>query len=184
MLNVPLAHECMSTPVYKLHPDSSICDAVDFLASKSLSGVPVIDDDDNLVGILTEKDCLRVIVAMAYNYEVGHHVRDFMSPTRWTVHPSMDVFTAAQLFLENNFPSLPVVEEGKLLGLISRRDILNGIQLMQHQVDQVKKQRDDELRSHDGPKAIADLQKLAAVYTPEQLAAIFAMRHSSEHANA
>ena len=80
------------------------------------------------MGILTEKDCLKLIaIGVEGNLPRGS-VSTFMTPDPVTIPPDMDVYYAAGVFLNNSFRRLPVVEDGKLVGAITRFDILRVIQ--------------------------------------------------------
>ncbi len=107
-------------------PDQSIQDAIDIIIDKKISGAPVLDDNGKLVGMLSEKDCLRIIVDQAYhNLPIeSKKVSDYMTAEVKTVSPDHDVVSAANLFLHTPIRRMPVVENGVLKGQISRRDIL------------------------------------------------------------
>ncbi|MCP4643040.1 MAG: sulfatase-like hydrolase/transferase, partial [bacterium] len=115
----------------------------------------------------------------SYGSLAGGKVRDYMSPVAFTITPGMDLFTIAQIFLAANFASLPVIEEGALIGRISRQDMLRGIQRLQRAVD-VKRTRDGQaLEVMQNPESVEELQKLAGSQSREQMAAVLSRRHSS-----
>lgn len=123
---VPVVHEFMTEKVITLKSSMTISEAIDLLLKNRISGAPVVDEEGILVGVLSEKDCLRLFASGAYNQVPGAHVDHYMSKDLLTVGPNDGLFTVAGIFLKNTFRRLPVVEGGKLIGLVSRRDILDG----------------------------------------------------------
>jgi CBS domain-containing protein len=107
-------------------PDQSIQEVIDIIISKGISGAPVLDKDRKLVGIISEKDCLRVIVDQAYHNlpTSDRKVSDYMTAQVKILSPNSDVVEAANEFLQSPIRRLPIVENGVLLGQVSRRDIL------------------------------------------------------------
>lgn len=107
-------------------PDQTIQAAIDIIIDKKISGAPVLDSTGKLVGMLSEKDCLKIIVDQAYhNLPIeSKKVSDYMTAEVKTVSPDSDVVSAANQFLHSPIRRMPVVDNGVLKGQISRRDIL------------------------------------------------------------
>jgi CBS domain-containing protein len=118
----------MDTLVPTLRPDTEILDAIGFLLENRVTGAPVIDEGGNLVGMLTERDCLALVAEGAEAKRPRGPVEDFMSVGVVTISPDMDVYYVAGLFLTHTFRRLPVVEKGRLVGAITRFDILRVMQ--------------------------------------------------------
>jgi CBS domain-containing protein len=99
---------------------------IEIILEKKISGGPVLNEKRELVGMLSEKDCLKLLIDEAYHDQ--HHVKktvaDYMTKDVATVSVDMDVLDVANEFLRNHFRRFPVVENGVLRGQVSRRDIL------------------------------------------------------------
>lgn len=124
--HVPLVRDVMATNIVLLHEDMVIYEALHMLLRHKDTGACVVNKDHELVGLLSEKDCLRLFANAAYNQFPGGDVKRYMSTQVTTIGPDEDIFSAAGIFLENSYHRLPVLEHGKLIGLISRRDVLEG----------------------------------------------------------
>ncbi|MDP6932383.1 MAG: CBS domain-containing protein [Myxococcota bacterium] len=128
MVKLPTVQDFMDTIVHTLSPDTDIIDAVDFLLQKRVTGAPVVLEDQTLVGILSEKDCLKLLATGSDNQRPTGKVRDFMTEEVTTIPPTMNVYFVAGMFLTAAFRRLPVVQGDKLVGAITRFDILRAIQ--------------------------------------------------------
>lgn len=109
-----------------VRPDQSINEVIEILISKRISGAPVLDENKKLVGIISERDCLKIIVDQAY-HNLPHNepkVSDYMTRQVKTLSPNSTVVDAATEFLNSPIRRMPVVENGILIGQISRIDIL------------------------------------------------------------
>ncbi len=127
MDRLPVVRECMARKLLTLKSDTEILDAVAFLLKHKISGAPVVDNDKHLVGVISEKDCLNLL-AKGVRGNVPHgSIAEFMTTEVETISPDMDLYYAAGLFLKRNYRRFPVVEDGILVGQISRRDILRAI---------------------------------------------------------
>lgn len=180
-LHVPVAQELMVSAVFTLSPEASLLDAIDMLLDRRLPGAPVVEDESRCcVGILTEKDCLRVLTGVAYDHgESSGKVKDYMSPVTVYVEPTMDIFGVTQRFLSCNFAALPVLEEGhKLFGLITRRGILKGIKELERRIVAVMRYESIGRKPLRYPTSIEELQNLVANEKKEHVAALLTMRHS------
>ncbi|MFT6146428.1 MAG: CBS domain-containing protein [Myxococcota bacterium] len=129
---MPSAQEHMSVRVdafmakrlYTVRPDSHIYDVVQQLVKRGFSGCPVVEGS-KLVGVLSEKDCIRALIRAVHDQLPPQRVSDVMTSDVITVSPSTPLLSAAHLFLQHPFRRLPVVESGgRLLGQVSRRDLL------------------------------------------------------------
>jgi CBS domain-containing protein len=122
---LPKVHDYMDHEVTTVSPDTEIGEAVKLLLDRHVTGAPVVDADGRLLGILTEYDCLRLLTT-----EDDHHARvsDYMTTDVVTGSPDMDIYYAAGLFLRNRFRRLPILLGDKLVGAITRYDILRAIQ--------------------------------------------------------
>ena len=107
-------------------PDQTIQEVIDIIINKGISGAPVLDKDRKLVGIISEKDCLRIIVDQAYHNlpTSDRKVSDYMTAKVKTLSSASDVVEAANEFLNSPIRRLPIVDNGVLIGQVSRRDIL------------------------------------------------------------
>ena len=116
----------MAKDLITFRPEQDIYEAIDLMLKHKISGAPVLDASGKLVGLLSEKDCLRVMISSAYHNEpIGiRRVADYMTANVATITPDKDVLDVANMFLSSNYRRFPVVENGKLLGQVSRRDIL------------------------------------------------------------
>jgi CBS domain-containing protein len=111
-------------------PDQLIQDVIKIIIDKKIAGAPVLDDQQHLVGMISEKDCLRIIVEQAY-YNMPAETRkvsDYMTPKVQTLSPKTTVVEAAIEFLNSPIRRFPVVENGTLIGQVSRRHILRAAQ--------------------------------------------------------
>ncbi len=108
--------------------DTQVLGAIDTLISKKISGAPVVDEDGNLLGMLSEIDCMQTFLQSTYHNEMGGLVKDYMSDEVSTIPSTMGIMDVAEYFLETHFRRLPVVDNGKLVGQVSRRDVLRAIQ--------------------------------------------------------
>jgi CBS domain-containing protein len=113
-------------------PDQPIQDVIATIIEKKIAGAPVLDEDHHLVGMISEKDCLRLIVDQAY-YNLPPETRkvsDYMTPKVQTLSPKTTVLEAAVEFINSPIRRFPVVENGMLIGQVSRRHILRAAQDM------------------------------------------------------
>jgi len=119
----------MAKKLITFKPDTNVLSAINTLLEQEISGAPVVDDDGNLVGVLSEKDCMRTILESTYHNEMGELVSELMSKDVETVDVNASIIDVAGKFLESRFRRFPVVDhDGFLVGQISRRDILRAIE--------------------------------------------------------
>ena len=119
--------EYMTRRLITLEPDTELLHAVHTLNKHNIAGAPVVDSEGTLVGILTEKDCLKVVYKAAYYSEYGGRVADLMSREVETVSPDDNLVEIAKRFIEGRFHRYPVLDNGRLVGQISRRDALRAL---------------------------------------------------------
>ncbi len=124
------AQDFMSTDLITFKPDTQMEFAISTLLDRKISGAPVINDNVNLVCMLSEKDCLQTLFESTYYNNPGGHVSDYMTTDLTTVDKEMSLADVAKKFMETRFRRYPVIHDGKLVGQISRRDILRAINQM------------------------------------------------------
>jgi CBS-domain-containing membrane protein len=118
------ARDIMSESLLTIAPEATVQEAIETLLRKRISGLPVVDAAGQLVGIITEFGLL----AMAYDVEVRQEkVRKHMTTNVISVSPDDPIRKVADTCIIHRVRRVPVVEDGRLLGLISRRDVLKGI---------------------------------------------------------
>ncbi|MEM9555887.1 MAG: CBS domain-containing protein [Acidobacteriota bacterium] len=173
-LRLPMARDFMVSPPAILSPETYLLEAIDRLVEVNVGAAPVVDADGCLRGMLTEKDCLRILSSLTYDAGQDGQVADYLSPVARPCEPSMDIFRVAELFLQNNFPVLPVEENGSLCGVISRAALLRGIQTLRTRLEREHSSFESVAgRQADRPRDIAARQRAAADATPEQLVRLF-----------
>lgn len=128
MNRLPIVNDFMDKSFATVSPNTSMNEAIKLLIKKRLTGVLVVDEPKNLVGVLSEKDSLKILLRQGFDLSPDDIVASYMHPAPMTVASSLDVIRAAQIFLENSFRRLAVVDDGKLVGQITRRDIVKGME--------------------------------------------------------
>ena len=128
MIDTLTARDCMTAQLVTFHPDQHVLDAVRVLVNKRISGAPVLDQFGNLVGVLTEQDCLKIALEAEYNQSPGGKVREYMSTGIYTLDIDTPVVEIAQIFLNKPFRRYPVMEQGRLVGIVSRRNVLEALE--------------------------------------------------------
>lgn len=119
--------DVMATRLVTFAPDTSIHEAIRILLEKGFSGAPVVDADGTLVGVLSKKDCLKIVFSTRYHDDRGGPVSDYMSAPAETLDAGQDLVGAAQHFLASHYRRFPVLRDGKLVGQVSRADILKAL---------------------------------------------------------
>ncbi len=119
--------DLMETTYITLRPDMPVSEAVSVLIEQKVTGAPVVDEEDHVLGLLAEKQCLRSLLTGAYDRMPAGIVSDFMLQEFVAVPPDMGVFELAELFVKEVLRRFLVLEDGKLVGQITRRDLLRGI---------------------------------------------------------
>ncbi|MDJ0864010.1 MAG: CBS domain-containing protein [Gammaproteobacteria bacterium] len=124
----------MSRIVVKFTPDMDVLQALHLLLEKEAPGGPVLDNLGNLIGILSEKDCLPAALSASYHEHWGGRVSEFMHTEVETVEASASIADVAKLFTQREYKHFPVMQENRLVGQISRRQILLALEQLRHEV--------------------------------------------------
>lgn len=140
------AKAVMATKLVTVTTDKSIYEVVDLLVDRGISGVPVVDKSGDLVGVLSEKDCLGVLTREAQEgLPVDVTVGQLMSKDPVTIRDDTPVARAAEIFSTRPFRRLPVLDKnGRLVGQLSRRDVLRAIQLMRKEGARFRTSKSDQ----------------------------------------
>jgi CBS domain-containing protein len=118
------AKDTMRTRVISVRPEATIEEAIRTLLESNASGAPVIDDAGRLVGIISEYQLLEVF----YDPKLkSSPVSEFMTKDVITVDETALLATVANLFIVHRIHRVPVVREGRVVGIVSRRDLLRYI---------------------------------------------------------
>ena len=141
------ARDIMSSDVVTLRPETEITEAARILLDRRINGLPVLDENDKVVGILCQSDLIAQqkkmpipslftfldgLIALTSMKQIDKEVRkiaatvvsDAMTPDPVTVGPDTGLETIAGLMVDNGFHTLPVVENRRLVGIIGKSDVL------------------------------------------------------------
>jgi len=124
------ATEFMARKGVTLSPEASLAEAIRVLLHHRGCCVPVVDDQRKLLGVLSEENCLRVMMAEALDGLPEGEVRNFMTTDVEVIAPDTTLYDIVALFLKRHYCVLPVVEDGALVGMVSRGDALHAIEMM------------------------------------------------------
>ncbi len=127
---IPNVREIMTRKVVTLRLEMPAGDAAATLLRHAISGAPVLDAEGRLLGLLSEYDCLRAVASAGYemdDHDAAETVADLMTRACHTVPPDLDLFGLAHEFVRLGVRRFPVVEAGRLLGQVSRRDALRAL---------------------------------------------------------
>ncbi len=127
MSKVPTVDDCMATQLITFKPTDNSHSAAKILIDKGHSGAPVLDRNNKLIAILSKKDCLQVVYTASYHQEWGGSVAEYMTSDPDTIESGTDIIEAADRFVRARYRRLPVMDHGKLIGQISRTDILQAL---------------------------------------------------------
>ncbi len=130
MLHSLLVKDYMVGDHLVFRPDMPLLNAVHTLLEHGLSGAAVVDDDDRPIGFLSERDCLKVALAASYYEQDAGPVREHMCHEVHAIGADSTLIDAIQCFLNRPLRCLPVTENGRVIGQISRRDILVALEKM------------------------------------------------------
>ena len=145
-----LVKDLYNKDVISVNKDSSVEEAAKLMAENDVGGLPVVDDENSLVGMITEKDILdrhkkimpipyiNVLGALLYLEDPGraneelkkslaHTVEEVMITPVTSVTPEDDIDTVLHFMVQQGYNRIPVEDEGRVVGIISRNDLLKGI---------------------------------------------------------
>lgn len=117
----------MATNLVTFKRDTEVLTAIHQLLKHRISGAPVVDEDGGLIGMLSEKDCLKVAVLAGAEGVSAGLVGDYMSKVPATVDADEPLLDVANRFIDAPFKRFPVTDHGRLVGQISRADVLRAI---------------------------------------------------------
>jgi CBS domain-containing protein len=117
---VSTVQQAMTPEVLTVDPSDTIGEAAEKMIEHGVGAV-VVSDFGSIIGILTERDILRAVAHRTHSAEA--RVRQWMTPDVVTVPSSMEGDEAAKMMLDRNFRHLPVVDEGRSVGIVSLRDL-------------------------------------------------------------
>ncbi len=127
MLHSIRVRDYMTRSLFTLQQGMEILRAVHILVENDISGAPVVDESGKLVGILTERDCMRIDLEASYYEGYGGRVENYMSKNVISIDPDMSILELAKRFIDAPYRRYPVVENDRLIGLISRRDVMRAL---------------------------------------------------------
>lgn len=110
-----------------LKPESGIFEAIEAMLDRKISGATVVDDQNNVVGVISEMDCLKAILASTYHGEAGGMVKDIMTTDVETVEENANLLDVAEELIAKHRRRFPVVKDGKFVGQLSCRSILRAV---------------------------------------------------------
>lgn len=119
----------MARKLITFKPDQHMHEVVEALMKHKISGGPVVNDDGDIVGVISEGDCLKEVVKGKYdNMPIFTGlVEEYMAKNVVTVNPDLNIFEAAKMFLEKRLRRFPVIKDGKLIGQISQKDVMKAV---------------------------------------------------------
>ena len=123
------AKEIMKTGVITVKKETGIYETIRILMENNITGLPVVNDDMTLAGIISEKDVLRLL----YNIEdKPGNVESFMTKDVVSFDQEDSTIDITESLIKNDFRRVPILEEGKLIGILSRKDIIAYILKLRH----------------------------------------------------
>jgi CBS domain-containing protein len=111
--------ELMTKDVLTVEPSDTIGEAAEKMYAANVGAVVVVEDMVRIVGIITERDLLRAVAHRARAAEA--RVRQWMTENPLTIAPETEIDEAAKIMFERSFRHLPVVKDGRPLGIVSLR---------------------------------------------------------------
>lgn len=122
-----LVEDAMDHNPHSISVNTNVKDVVVSLLKDKIIGAPVVDENKNLVGYVSEQDCIKAMLQDAFYCEEPGPVTDVMRTNVVTVTPDTSIVTVAESMLEKHHKNYPVVSNGKLVGLISRSNVLQAL---------------------------------------------------------
>lgn len=112
----------------KFKPDQEISEAIKIFNKHRIFGAPVVDDLGNLLGMLSGTDCIKAALKSNFDSSFRGLVEDFMTPDVITVDADYSCLYVAEMFLKDHYRRYPVVENGSVIGIIGRTDVLKALE--------------------------------------------------------
>jgi CBS domain-containing protein len=114
----------MSTDVVSVKRDTPVRDVIELFVAHDITGLPVVEEDGTLVGIVTEKDVMGVL---ADGHAISGRAEDYMTRSVVCFDEEDDLIAVCECLVTNHFRRVPILRWGKLAGVISRRDLIKYI---------------------------------------------------------
>ena len=119
-----VAADIMAKRLITLFPEMDVFKGIEILVKNRISGAPVVDRDHHLLGVFSEKHCMQVLIDAAYEGLPTNQVGAFMDDDPQTISEDTGLLVMAQVFLLTPRRRLPVVKDNRLIGQVSRRDVI------------------------------------------------------------
>ncbi len=127
MLTKLTISDYMTRNVYTLKKNVNVLAAIKEMLDHKITSAPVLDDNDKLIGMFSEKDSMKVVLDAAYNQDFGGTVGEFMATEFIKVDPEDSIVKLAEQFQSSSVRCFPVMDDVKLIGVISRTDVLKAL---------------------------------------------------------
>lgn len=124
---LPNVSSVMTVELVTLKPDMEITRAVAILLENAVSGACVLDDEGELVGVLSKRDCLKAALSASYYKQWGGKVADYMSENPEVLDADLDLVSACEVMISSSYRRFPVTRHGRFVGQVSRTDILKAL---------------------------------------------------------
>ncbi|WP_372860911.1 CBS domain-containing protein [Spongiibacter sp.] len=119
--------DVMTRPSPFVRQHAPLGEVVETLLSNNVMGLPVLDDHDRVVGFVSEQDCIHSMLVSSYHCEGAPNVDDVMHNEVLSVEPEQSIVDLAQIMGKNKPKLYPVIDDGRLVGLITRSAILSAL---------------------------------------------------------
>jgi CBS domain-containing protein len=126
LANISVREYMTPNPVV-FRPNMDVYEAIRKLLEQRTTGAPVVDDHGKVIGAFSELDCLRIVATSAYHEDMGGKVSEYMTKDLTLMDVDDSIVDAAEKFAMSSLRHFPVMEDGKLVGVISRVDVLKAL---------------------------------------------------------
>lgn len=114
----------MSAAVVTVSPNEEVLHAIRTMVERRLQAVPVVDNRGNVVGVLADRDCMKVVFRAAYHQDWGGPVREFMDAKAMSIEAGTPLVEIPEFVMSHPHALYPVVKNNRLIGQVTRRDIM------------------------------------------------------------
>jgi len=118
------AADIMTKRVITLHPEDDLFEVMSLFVRNKISGAPVVDQNGKYLGVFTERTSIKLLIDAAQRGTPTNQIAKFVDSDAVTVSPHTGLLSIAQMLMTTEYRRLPVLDHGRVIGLISRRDVL------------------------------------------------------------